>query len=239
MNPNKKEISANIVMQYGNTIPTLDELKYLEKGVTRKCWRYLVGKFCGYENKKRRDGEQAYNAYEELGAIFGYKSSSLKKVVAYAGAIDRLYSILPDVASEILSGEVKISAEDTITLSWLKFYEINDIMIRRSNESTLTKIIIEEQKALRKKIERRGRPRRSIDKAPRTSIKDMPVDDPDSRIKMLIYTVPSWVSMVERAFDASDFNSISSTARSKLAMELEKLTASVETLRELLTEVVQ
>lgn len=231
MNPNKKEISANIVMQYGNTIPTLDELKYLEKGVTRKCWRYLVGKFCGYENKKRRDGEQAYNAYEELGAIFGYKSSSLKKVVAYAGAIDRLYSILPDVASEILSGEVKISAEDTITLSWLKFYEINDVMIRYSNEGALTKSIIEEQKA--------SRPRRSVDKVPRASIKDMPIDDPDARINMLIYTVPSWVSMVEQAFDASDFNRISSTAGIKLAMELKKLTASVETLRELLTEVAQ
>ena len=219
MKLNRKRESADIATRYKDIEFTLDELMALEENISRECWRYLVGKFCKNESKKRRESQRVRDVYENLGRIFGYKSTSLKRVVAYSEAIDHLHSLLPDVAISILNGEMRISKDDTIALSRLKLYEINDVMARCSNENTLAKLI------------------RS--KKARASIKDTPIYDPNAQINTLAYTVPSWTEMIERAFDTSDFNNLSPVAKSRLSAELEKLLASIEALRDLLVEVVE
>ena len=237
MSHDEKSNSANIAMWYRDIVFSLDEIAPLEEVVTRECWRYLVGKYCKRESDNRKDTELVRDIYKELGDMFGYLNTSLKKVVTYAGAIDRIHRLLPDVAYELLNGEVKISAEDTIALSKLRFHEINDVILRRKTEKIMTKKLISEQKALRKKPERRGRPKYPADEAPRVSIKDTPTRDPDAQINTLTYTIPSWVGMIERAFDASNFREVSESARSRLVEELNKLSAAVETLTSIITEV--
>ena len=232
----EKEHSANIAMWYRDIPFTLDELANIEGKVTKECWKYLVGKICKNEREKRRDNERVCDIYEQMGNIFGYIHTSLKKVVNYTNAIDRIHRFLPNIAADILNGKIRISTIDTIVLAKLDFTEINDVILRLSNENTLAKIIIAEQKALRKKTKRPGRPKRIIDETPRVSIKDTPTYDPDAQINALAYTIPTWVSMVERTFTASDLNEISSNARKRLAEELKKLTVSVETAKTLLTE---
>jgi len=233
----EKSNSADIAMWYRDIPFTLDEITPLEENVTRECWRYLVGKYCKRENDERKDTELVRDIYKELGDIFGYLNTSLKKVVTYAGAIDRIHRLLPNAAYELLNGEVKMSVEDTIAVSMLMFHEINDIMFRRKTEKTMTKKLISEQKALRIKPERRGRPKRGADEIPRISIKDAPAPDPDAQINTLAYTIPSWIGMMERTFDGTDFKGASVKARSRLVEELNKLLTVAETLTVILSEV--
>jgi|GEM_PF-1631667 len=233
----EKHNSANIAMRYKDVVFSLDEIAPLEESVARECWRYLVGIYCKRENDNRKDTELVRDIYKELGDMFGYLNTSLKKVVTYAGAIDRIHRLLPDVAYELLNGEVKISAEDTIALSKLRFHEINDIILRRKTEKIMTKKLISEQIALRKKPERRGRPKRGVDEIPRISIKDVPAPDPDAGVNVLAYTIPSWTAMIARAFDTSEIEQVSESARSRLFEELNKLSATIKTLSEMLTEV--
>jgi len=230
----EKHNSANIAMWYKDIAFSLDEL---EESVTRECWRYLVGKYCKRENDNRKDTELVRDIYKELGDMFGYLNTSLKKVVTYAGAIDLIHRLLPDVAYELLNGEVKISAEDTIALSKLRFHEINDVILRRKTEKIMTKKLISEQKALRIKPERRGRPKRDAGEVTRISVKDAPAPDPDAQTNTLAYTIPSWIGMIERTFDGSDFKRVSGNARSRLIEELSKLSTAAETLTTILTEV--
>jgi hypothetical protein len=224
-------------MLYKDIPFSLDEIAPLEGTVTGECWRYLSGKYCKRVSDNRNDNERVRDIYDELGAIFGYTRTSLKKVVTYAGAIDRIHRLLPDVAHELLNGEVKISAEDTNTLSKLKFHEINDVVLRRKTEKTMTKKLISEQKALRKMPEKRGRPRRAASEVHCISIKDVPAHDPDARINALVYTIPSWIGMTERVFDDTELERVSESARNRLVGELNKLTAAAETLVAILTEV--
>ena len=237
MSHDKKSNSANIAMWYRDIDFTLDEIIYLKGSVTGECLRYLIGKYCKKANDNRGDNERVSDVYNELGVVFGYNQNSIRKIVTYTGAIDRIHRLLPDVAHELLNGEIKISIDDTNALSKLEFYEIKDVTLRRRTENTTAKKLINDQKALRKKPEKRGRPKRVVNDVHGISIKDLPAHDPDARINALIHTIPSWLGIMERAFDASEFERISESARSRLVCELNKLSEAAETLTSILTEV--
>lgn len=55
-------------------------------------------------------------------------------------------------------------------------------MNRVANEKTLTKIIIDEQKALQNKPDRRVRPKKPIAETPCVSVKDTPDYEPSVRL---------------------------------------------------------
>jgi len=232
----EKENSANIAMWYRDIPFTLDELVNIEGKVTKECWKYLIGKICLSEKSRRNDNERVIAVYERLGRVFGYVYPSLKRLVHYSNAIDRIQTILPDIASDILNGKTRLSLPDTIILAKMEFPEICNVIERLNCEKTSASVIFKDQKAMREKTERRGRPKRSMEEASRATIKDTPTYDPDAQIKALTYTIPSWVSMIERVFHVSDFNEISSSTRNSLAEELSKLTAAVETVTAILTE---
>lgn len=236
MKSDAKSNSAKIAMCYQDIPFTLDELANIEGKVTKECWKYLIGKICLLEKGKRSDNERVSDIYEQLGQNLGYVHPSLKRLVNYANAIDRIQKILPDIASEILNGETRLSLPDTIILSKMEFPEICNIMERLSCEKTPATVIVNEQKTLRKKTERRGRPKRIVSETPRASIKDTPSYDPDAQINTLMYTIPSWISTIDRTFTTSDFNKATSGARDRLAKELSKLTAIAETVTAELTE---
>lgn len=232
----EKENSADIAMWYRDIPVTLEMLKMLEGKVTKECWKYLLGKMCLAEKNRHLGDERVRNIYERLGLDFGYAYPTMKEFICYAHAIDKIHKLLPDIALGMLNGNSRISHKDTISLAKMDFSEICAVVERVSTENTLTKTIINEQKALRKKPERRGRPKRIPNEPPRVSVKDTPAYDPDAQINALAYTIPSWVSMVERFFAASDFSEITPSARGRLAGELKKLTAAAEMVAALIPE---
>ena len=238
MKLNENGNSANMAMWYKDISFTLDELLSLKGNVTKECWRYLMGKFCKAERDKRSGDENPSNIYNRLGTIFGCTGANMRRVITYSDAIDYIRKHMPETADDILDGNTRLPSVETRALLKMKPHEINKVIERLSSEDTLAKTIVREQKTLRKKNKKRGRPRLIKNEEARISIKDMPTHDPDAHINTLAYTVPSWVGIIERAFDASDLSNVSSAAQHKLSAELEKLSVSVEILRELLMEVV-
>ena len=229
--------SANIAMWYRNIPITLEEVKNFEGKVAKECWKYLIGKLCISEKEKRRDEERVVDILDQLGDTFGYTGKSIKNLALFSGVIDRIINLLPDIAADILNGKTRLAEKNIYALAKLDFVEISAVMERLENETLPAKIIIEEQKALRKKTRRPGRPKRIIINAPRASVKDTPAYDPDAQLNALSYTIPSWVSMIERTFSSSEFNNISANARDRLSIELQKLTDAAETVSALLLEV--
>jgi len=237
MQINDKRNSANIALWYKDITFSLDELMGQQGNVTKECWQYLVGKYSKAERDRCSGDERQSSIYNRLGEKFGYTGSNIRRVINYSAAIDHIRKYLPNVADDILNGVIQIPSAETRALLKMKPHEIIHIIKRLSNEKILAREIIREQKSLRKMPKRRGRPRKITNDIPRISIKDTPSHDPDAQTNALVYTVPSWVEIIERAFDTSDFDSISLVAKNKLSAELEKLSSSVEALRALLQEV--
>jgi hypothetical protein len=228
--------SANLAIWYRNIPISIEELKDIEGEVTNECRKYLIGKYGLIEKEKRSDNERVADIFEQLGATFGYTGKSIKNLGIFSGVIDRLIKLLPDIAADILNGRTRLAEKDIYALAKLDFVEICAVMERLESETLPAKIIIAEQIALRTKTKRPGRPKRVITEEPRASVKDIPAYDPDAQINGLAYTIPSWVSMIERAFTSSEFNEVSANARNRLGLELQKLTDAAETVSALLSE---
>jgi hypothetical protein len=227
---NEGTLSGNIAIWYHDIPITPEVLKSLESEVSKECWRYLIGKMCLSEKNKRGDNKRVQDVYTQITEDFGHAYPSLRRFVTYANAIDHLQKILPDIASDILNGRTRLSMQNTIILAKMEFTEISTVSERVSSESTPVSIIISEQKALRKKPERRGRPRINRTGVPRTTVKDTPTYSPDAEVNTLAYTVPSWVSMVYRVSTCTDFHEVSPASRSKLIEELKRIIAAVDTM---------
>jgi hypothetical protein len=223
-------------MWHRDTPSTLEEIENIKGEATKEYWKYLIGSICLSEKNKCGDLECVRGVYERIERVFGYVRPSLRRIVDYAKAIDRIQRLLPDIATDILNGKLRISAQDTIRLAKMGFPEICNIIERLTREKTPATVIFHEQNALRESPERRGRPKRTIDKVPCATVKDMPPHDPDAQINALTYTIPSWVSMIERAFTVSNFDEVSPNAQIRLAKELRGLAATAETVTALITE---
>jgi hypothetical protein len=206
---NKKTNSYNIAMWYRDVSITPEELKDLQTQITKECYWYLIGKICEIEKNKRDAGVRVRDIHTQVGQHFEYAASSIEYFASYANAIDRIQRVLPDIALDILEGNAHISLKDTIALS---------------------------KKELQKKPERRGRPRINISEPPKISVKNTPLYDPDAQINALAYTIPSWVSTIDRTFMSSDIHNVSLFARSKLATELIKLRDTADTMIALIME---
>jgi hypothetical protein len=220
-------------MWYRDTAFSLEELANIKGRVTKECWKYLVGLICKRESDRRREHEPIHAIYEQMGKVLGYTGKSMVNVVRYSKSIERIQEFLPNIAADILNGKTRLSAKDTIVLAKMDFLEIHTVIERIESENTLVRIIIDEQKALRKKTNRPGRP---VDEAPRASVKDMPPYNPDAQINALAYTIPSWISMAERTVVSSRFSETSSDARDRLLEELTKLASVTKNISLLLME---
>lgn len=58
-------------------------------------------------------------------------------------------------------------------------------------------------------------------------VKEMPAYDPDAEISSLTFTIPSWISSINRACSAADLSDITDNARSKLEKELTELKETI------------
>lgn len=215
--------SVNIALKYQNAPINIDELKTIKATVTYQCRSYLIGKYCVQETAGLGSSEQASLVLERAAAIFGFSGKSMHHYIGYSQAIDRLHNKLPRVAEDILAGKSRISLRAATPLSKMAEYDIMTIMERLATEKTLASEIFYDQKKM--PVVKTGRGRSKWDKSapPGVSIKDTPPHDPDAQIMALSLTVPSWVKSMEKTFAHTDFQSVSPTAKTKLAAELKAL----------------
>ena len=215
------ENSIKIAKRHRNTPLKIEELNKYKGMITKECRRYLIGKTCGLLKDNRNAEELVIDVYTRCGPEFGYTPASMKNLIAYARDIDHLYKIAPDVASIILAGQIKLSRKHISALAKMPLPDIRMVIDRLDSEKTPVALIFKEQKERPKIKGKRGRPKGYTPVlAPCTSVKDIPSYDPDAQVMALSFTIPSWVSIVDKTFMNADFSAISLMARSKLKDEL-------------------
>lgn len=204
--------------------------------------RYLIGKRYLYEkiidahaiseyraaNSSKRTHKMNKPQYEyltmktqeRLAKEYNISHATICKYAIFAEALDTIYDVSVQLASDIMRGYIRISQENVAEIAKLPEKEIksmseqllktkNDRATFSNSRKLLTKLLPNEteETSLLKPI----------------SIKDMPEYDPDAEIASLALTIPSWISSMKRVCNVSDMSKVSSTAKAKLLNELEKL----------------
>ena len=174
---------------------------------------------------------------EEIATELGLAVGTILKYGRYASAIESIKRLDPVVARSILSHRIRISHEDLQSLI-INEDRLNIIRML-SQELKKPKVVycelkrrmIEENK--KKTIKRERRMQRKVN----PSIHEMPKYDPDADILNLIYTIPSWISSIERARNNTDFKSTTMKSDQKLASQIVSLREVLEKLEVCLKEV--
>lgn len=144
-------------------------------------------------------------------------SSTAKKYVYYARAIDKIAIHLPEEARELAYGNIKISIADFLVLSKEPISSIKYKLDLLRKEQLVHQY--------KDKVET---------KYSATSIKDMPQYDPDAYVMSLAFTIPTWIQTIQKTKNSTDMNSISPKARIKLHHLLDELiSSSAEIMKEL------
>ena len=177
--------------------------------------------------------ESVSNIGRHIGEDYNISLSTVVRYESYAKAMDVLTTIAPNLTPKVLSGEVKMKQTDVVTLSQLSPGDIiniaNELLINPENAISQ---IMENQPA---KAERRKRkPESPLNTA--VAIKESPVYDPDAVIGSLIFTIPSWISAIERTATTANYGEITTTARAKLERALLNLSETAQTLLDIMEE---
>ena len=181
-----------------------------------------------------------YEVAEKVGVKHNLCSTTIIKYDVYARSLDEIRSIEPDVVLKILSGELRVSHENMIELARLPREDIRGLKqllaetgIDRIGYSQLRHELQWKRIPTGQPCPRTIRQRRKDSEA---KIKQMPTHDPNAELSSLGYTVPSWIKIINRSIDLTDFPSTSQAARNNLKIPLVNLARKIEKLLALLEE---
>lgn len=166
--------------------------------------------------------ETSLRTRERLGREYRISHATVDKYGIYASAIDSLSRVEPELAPKILSGQIKISQENILELSRLSPSDIRSVSSNLTEEDFAysdTRNIVPK----RKKVKKQG-----CLTLPEISVKNMPAYDPDAEILSLVFTIPSWISSIDRTRSIANFAKVSGDARHRLENELIHLQSIVE-----------
>ena len=216
------------------------------RNITEEMRRYLIGK--RYETEKILGAHNAVSANrytrkeirtdhspepfgvttrqtkERLGEEYHISHHTVSYYGQYSRALDILWRVVPEFTQKILSGEVKISHRNIVGISQFSEQDIMQLRQLTFNDIGTINKYVNMSSFL---------PKKSIQQTPSImpvgSIKDMPSYDPDAEISSLTFTIPSWISSINRACTADLYN-ITDDARSKLQKELIELKKAIDTM---------
>jgi len=166
--------------------------------------------------------ESACRTRYRLGKEYRISHATVEKYRIYADAIDTLSRVEPELKPKILSGQIKISQDNTLELSRLPPSDVRRMSAELAEGDVSysgSRNIVPKRKKLRKQ---------DYLPLPEISVKSMPTYDPDAEMLSLVFTIPSWVSSIERARSSADFSEVSSSARQRLENELSRLRSAVD-----------
>jgi len=99
---------------------------------------YQIGKECIEEPLH---GISRNQALDQIGHKYGYAVSSLKRLMDYKNAIDRLRAVVPEAVPDILAGKRRLSLANAISLSHRPAEEIINVMDSLDDEGTKVTLI--------------------------------------------------------------------------------------------------
>jgi len=174
--------------------------------------------------------ETAYRTSERLGKEYRISHGTVDKYGTYANAIDSLSRVDPELAPKILSGQIKISQENILELSRLSPSDIRSVsaeLLKGDVGYSDTRNIVPKRQRAKKQ---------EYPSLPESSVKNMPEYDPDTEILSLVFTIPSWISSIERTRATADFEEISGSARQRFVFELNRLQSTVDSVLSMVKE---
>ena len=158
-------------------------------------------------NKSEKPPSTTMITATRLGKEYKVSSRTIVEYAKYANSIDVLEENEPELVSKVLSGDIKISQDDIRRLS-----------IDKSPTKEKIKKHLENQQKYRK------------EPPAQKSIKDMPEYDPDAEVSSITFTIPSWISSINRLI-STDFSKTTPKAKLKLMNELNNLLYSIKTIK--------
>ena len=225
-------LSPNFTNWLHNLPLTAPELNKIENAMTKEYRWYIIGKYCEREKYNRKNNETVQDLLTRLGQDIGCSEPTIRRFVSYFKAIDYLQSIVPDAVAEILAGEIEMSVENVRNLARRSYKDILDTLERiKSGKERVCDIFPE--RAVRPKIKPFDKQHKN---ATETTVKDVPKYDPDAQVTGLTYTIPSWVSAIDRIFMNDNIYAVSKTARKKLIKELSVLKETIDLMMDALSE---
>lgn len=164
--------------------------------------------------------------------IFKNSAATIYEYARFAAAIDRITSKTSIVLSDLLDGEkIPISVGKLVDCSRLDAANIESIvnMILSGKNVTLIKesIIAAQRESLLS--QNTIQPSLKMPQKSPPEIKNLPKYDPDAEIQSLTYTIPSWISIMQRALKLTRFDEASGAAKNKLTQKLIDLTEIINT----------
>ena len=222
--------------------------------LSEEMYRYLIGKRCDLEctlathelSKKRIElrfgepfsqadlptGDSTTQIRERLGNEYHISYGTVRKYYIYACGIEKMYKISPKFVTEVLNGRFKISQEHFLELAKLPKQELVNVI-----EYLMTGVGSQLGYAKARELLMQGTEALKNAAVPQTaSIKDMPAYDPDAEINSLSYTVPTWVSSLNRVRSIDNMNQTSMKARDKLQKELLAMCEAIDHMLQLIRE---
>ena len=178
---------------------------------------YLFGKAC---IEDQCAGAQWKSLLEQRAKECGYSAYSMQRFVDYARALEHLDEQIPGLKAEILEKKHRLSLNSTLSLA------------RRDKETiiaTLKRLADENVKICEIFPEEKDRRTNSGKKSSKT-VKDTPAYDPDAQAMGLVYTIPSWMIVMDRVNITADFNAITVNAHRRLKKALEDLRNFADTM---------
>lgn len=194
------------------------------RNISEATKRYLIGKRYEAEKKAEAKNEVGINQYtrrssnadsnstaHRLGDEYHVSHQTVLKYGAYAKAIDDLNEKSPDLGAQVLNGNIKIAHNNLLRLSRMKQKSIDKI---ESQMTGSNKAYIKYSEA-RDEIGSGKKAGLKVETIPEVTVKQMPEYDPDAELASLSFTVPSWVSSMERVIRITDLSKCSNQAKSK------------------------
>ena len=208
--------------------------------LTAEYQKYLVGQKFLFEDKQAHAAKRKRNnknqLAESIGAAFHLSYGTVLKYGLYAAAVDYIYEASDSLATQILTGKIRISHENVLELSRLRPEELKNVAhtIRDEDISHLTfqgiRMAVKGKYTREKAVisRREKEEKKESEKRHKASIRQMPAYDPDAEVNSLCMTISSWVSSIERVNRSVDYSSITGKALYEL---IRKLTILEETIK--------
>lgn len=216
------------------------------RNISEERRRYLIGKRHEAEKRLGAMNPDGHNQYTEvrpkmcveppaeassrktsrkLGREYHLSPSTVEKYSKYSKAIDRITEVDRNFGHQLLSGDMRVSCENTLGIAQLTDRQIQTVTnaARERNMHYLDREIIIDV------IRQAPADPASAVSVPRiVSVKDMPEDDPDAGISSLTLTIPSWRSTIERVHHTFNFQGASPQAKTRLTVELNRLKQTID-----------
>ncbi|XVG96377.1 hypothetical protein ACGCUP_03905 [Eubacteriales bacterium KG125] len=227
--------------------------------LTREMRKYLIGRAYQAEVEKNanlyvRSNEmkdskshpfippKAYNKQEishKIGNTFHIAPGTVFKYETYTKIINSLRDKDLNLAENILSGKIRVSHENMVELNRLPAHEVKSLnqYIMENSIAHINYAVI--RQSLQWKYtytEKSETRRRKQEPSKLAAIKKMPKYDPDSSLSSLVFTSPSWRSIIDRARIDTDFSKASKNTKEKVLYQLRLLKLSIKELEDIIKE---